>query len=85
MNWFKNITISLCLSSGVVITVAQPSSDLNLTFNSIPERWDHGLPLGNGMIGILVWQNNGMLRLSVDRADLWDLRPTAEIEKYTYK
>ncbi len=37
------------------------------------------------MIGVLVWQHDGMLRLSVDRADLWDLRPTADIDKYTYK
>jgi alpha-L-fucosidase 2 len=85
MKWIRSISILLCLFSGIVVSIAQPTSDVNLTFNSIPEKWDHGFPLGNGMVGVLVWQNNGMLRLSVDRADLWDLRPTAEIEKYTYK
>ena len=85
MNWFRNITIALCFAARLFAAQAQSNESLNLTFNSIPDRWDRGFPLGNGMIGVLVWQNEGMLRLSVDRADLWDLRPTAEIEKYSYK
>ena len=85
MNWFRNIILGLCFSLSIFVLKAQPMESQNLTFSSIPVRWDHGFPLGNGMIGVLVWQHEGMLRLSVDRADLWDLRPTAEIEKYTYK
>lgn len=85
MNWIKIVSAILCLFSGMVASIAQPTTYVNLAFTSIPDRWDHGFPLGNGMIGVLVWQNNGMLRLSIDRADLWDLRPTADIEKYTYK
>lgn len=85
MKRLKTLSLLLFFCSGIYSLKAQPDASLNLTFNSIPERWDRGFPLGNGMIGVLVWQNNGMLRLSVDRADLWDLRPTAEIEKYTYK
>lgn len=49
------------------------------------EQWDEAIPLGNGMIGALVWQKGANLRISIDRADLWDLRPTKEIEKYTYQ
>ncbi len=85
MNWFRNTTLAICFFLAMFVGHAQPGALLNLTFNSIPDRWDHGLPLGNGMIGVLVWQHDGMLRLSVDRADLWDLRPTADIDKYTYK
>ena len=85
MNWFPKITLLLFLFLAVKVSDAQPAENLNLTFSSIPGRWDHGFPLGNGMIGVLVWQHDGMLRLSVDRADLWDLRPTADIDKYTYK
>ncbi len=85
MNRFKSVFLTLCIFFGFYITQAQPDTTLNLTFNSIPDKWDHGFPLGNGMIGLLVWQHDGMLRLSVDRADLWDLRPTADIDKYTYK
>ena len=85
MNWLPKITLLLYLFLAVKVCDAQPSGNNNLTFSSIPGRWDHGFPLGNGMIGVLVWQHDGMLRLSVDRADLWDLRPTADIDKYTYK
>ena len=46
----------------------------------IPQRWDDGIPLGNGSIGSLVWLKDGNLRLSIDKADLWDLRPVKEFE-----
>ncbi len=85
MNFFKNTVLLLCFIGHLTVLQAQPKESSNLTFSAIPEKWDRGFPLGNGMIGVLVWQSNGMLRLSIDRADLWDLRPTAEIEKYTYK
>ena len=85
MNWLPKISLLLYLFLAVKVSDAQPSGNNNLSFSSIPGRWDHGFPLGNGMIGVLVWQHDGMLRLSVDRADLWDLRPTADIDKYTYK
>ena len=38
------------------------------------EKWDEGLPLGNGNIGSLVYGSNP-LKITVDRTDLWDLRP----------
>src|SRR5579883_2977786 len=41
-------------------------------------QWDQGLPLGNGNLGVLVWGDGSPLRLSLDRADLWDLRPVPE-------
>ncbi len=37
-------------------------------------RWDEGLPLGNGTLGVLVWGEGNRIRLSLDRGDLWDLR-----------
>src|SRR5262245_25675521 len=37
-------------------------------------RWDEGLPLGNGLLGLLVWGDGDPLNLSVDRSDLWDNR-----------
>lgn len=64
---------------------SQVAKGHNLQFNSIPDNWDKGIPLGNGMLGALVWQKNGKLRISIDRADLWDIRPTKEIEKFTYQ
>ena len=38
------------------------------------EKWDEGLPLGNGKTGSLVYGSNP-LKITVDRTDLWDLRP----------
>jgi len=85
MNFIKIFLLLVFLFLGLQETIAQSIKAQNLTFNTIPDRWDHGFPLGNGMLGVLVWQHEGMLRLSVDRADLWDLRPTMDIEKYSYQ
>ena len=56
-----------------------PAPQNNLKFNSLAKTWDEGLPLGNGWLGELVWQKEGRLRFSIDRADLWDLRPVPEL------
>ncbi|HCU37301.1 MAG TPA: hypothetical protein DGT21_18270 [Armatimonadetes bacterium] len=39
-----------------------------------PTRWHEGLPLGNGTLGAMLWGDGGPLCLTLDRADLWDLR-----------
>lgn len=36
------------------------------------ERWDEGLPLGNGEMGGLLFGNSKKLTLSLDRGDIWD-------------
>jgi len=38
------------------------------------KRWDEAIPLGNGLLGGLLWGEGGRIRLSLDRGDLWDLR-----------
>ena len=59
----------------------------NLSFDSIPTRWDEAFPMGNGMIGELVWAKDGKLRFSLDRADLWDSRPMQGLHRkeFSYK
>ncbi|MEN8226588.1 MAG: glycoside hydrolase family 95-like protein [Bacteroidota bacterium] len=57
----------------------------NLVFNELASTWDEAMPLGNGMVGTLVWQKNGKLRFSLDRADLWDLRPMKNIDFEKWK
>jgi len=44
------------------------------------------MPLGNGLLGALVWGDGKPLRISLDRTDLWDLRPVPEFhtEEYSY-
>ncbi|MBE6369002.1 MAG: hypothetical protein E7056_02440 [Lentisphaerae bacterium] len=42
-------------------------------------RCDEALPLGNGLLGALIWMKNDRLCISVNRSDLWDeRRPAAE-------
>lgn len=55
---------------------AQPParSTYVLTVNGPITRWDEGLPIGNGLVGALVWGEGRTIRISLDRADLWDTR-----------
>ncbi len=46
-----------------------------LHFNKLAKSWDEAIPLGNAELGALIWKRKGMLRFSLDRSDLWDLRP----------
>src|SRR5208283_4431294 len=43
------------------------------------------LPLGNGAMGALVWGDGAPVRISLDRADLWDLRPVPEFHSPEYR
>lgn len=60
---------------------------IGLQFEKIPVRWDEGLPLGNGLIGELIWQKEDKLRFSLDHAELWDMRPMKELHTpgFNYK
>jgi len=71
---FLIIAFSACTEKNV----SEPGMH-DLLFTALPGMWDEGIPLGNGMTGALVWQKEGRLRISVDRADLWDLRPMENI------
>lgn len=55
-----------------------------LSFNSLAKTWDEGIPLGNATLGALIWQKDGKLRFSLDRADLWDLRPMENLNFEDY-
>ena len=50
-------------------------SECDLVFTGLARSWDEAMPLGNATVGALVWQRDSSLRLSLDRTDLWDLRP----------
>ena len=50
-------------------------SESDLVFTELARSWDEAMPLGNATVGALVWQRDSSLRLSLDRTDLWDLRP----------
>ncbi|MFA6243402.1 MAG: glycoside hydrolase N-terminal domain-containing protein, partial [Candidatus Hydrogenedentales bacterium] len=65
---------------------AGPLPRHNLHFQTPVTTWDEALPLGNGLLGALVWGDGKPLNISLDRTDLWDLRPVPEFhtEEYTY-
>jgi alpha-L-fucosidase 2 len=51
------------------------------------QTWDEGLPIGNGLMGALLWGGEGKLNISLDRGDLWDLRaaPGTRTKDWTYQ
>lgn len=62
----------------------QPAHDL--VYDTPATVWDEAFPLGNGVLGSLVWGDGAPLKISLDRTDLWDLRPVPEFStpEYTY-
>lgn len=66
---------------GAQMLLAQVPKDHDFHFLSVPKSWDEGLPMGNGWLGCLVWQKGDNLRISLDRADLWDERPMAGLDR----
>ena len=53
-----------------------PGPELNLRLDAPISTWDEAVPLGNGTMGVLLWGEGNLLRLSLDRGDLWDERPS---------
>lgn len=64
----------------VAATLQLASPDMELRYESPAPTWDEGLPLGNGLLGALVWGDGQPLRISLNRTDLWDLRPVPEYQ-----
>ncbi|MFT3701633.1 MAG: hypothetical protein QM802_04660 [Agriterribacter sp.] len=59
----------------VAWSYTQPQPRHDLIFPVLSSVWDEAIPLGNGTIGALIWQKDNKLRFSLDRADIWDMRP----------
>lgn len=51
----------------------------NLVLQAPISRWDEAIPLGNGFTGALLWGERNLIRVSLDRGDIWDLRPAPEL------
>ena len=65
----------------------QPRVEHGLHYKRPAMVWDEAIPLGNGLLGALVWGDGKPLRISLDRTDLWDLRPVPEFHttEYSYR
>ena len=75
------LSCNACRNSANADWSLNPSPS-DLQFEQLAKSWDEGIPLGNATIGTLVWQRDSALRLSLDRTDLWDLRPMDSISGY---
>jgi alpha-L-fucosidase 2 len=71
------VLLLVCVPAGQAPPQAG-SDSFHLTLQAPIRTWDEAIPLGNGLTGGLLWGEGRTLRLSLDRADLWDLR-TPEI------
>ncbi len=85
ISWLVFLAVLLAFCSRKAQHFASSPHDLH--FPALAKTWDEGIPLGNGLLGELVWEKEGRLRFSLDRSDLWDLRPMRNIEdsSLTYK
>lgn len=73
----RQLLLACALYVTASIAVADlPSPSLNLRLTAPIKTWDEAIPLGNGTMGLLLWGEGRTLRLSLDRGDLWDERPS---------
>ena len=68
------LAVFLCLRT----MAGHPAPDLDLVLDAPIDKWDEAIPLGNGTMGVLLWGADGVLRLSLDRGDLWDERSSPQ-------
>jgi len=81
------VVVVLLLSFSIVPNLPArdlPSLEHGLLYEDPAMVWDEALPLGNGLLGGLVWGDGGPLKISLDRTDLWDLRPVPEFHSDEY-
>jgi alpha-L-fucosidase 2 len=64
---------------------ALPFEQHGLQYDKPAMVWDEAMPLGNAILGALVWGDGQPLNISLDRTDLWDLRPVPEFQSENYK
>jgi len=77
----RKIVILTFLALASLPSFAQPLPKHDLVATKLATTWDEAIPLGNATVGSLVWQNGEHLRFSLDRADIWDMRPMAGLHR----
>ena len=71
------ISSTACMAQNQIVP---PTTDQNLVLTAPINKWDEAIPLGNGLMGGLLWGSENTIRLSLDRGDLWDERPAGETD-----
>ena len=82
--YFNSFLVGFVLAA---FAYGQPETGHGLHYKTPAMVWDEAMPLGNGLLGALVWGDGKPLRISLDRTDLWDLRPVPEFhgKDYSYR
>ena len=62
--------------------VDRTASAHRITHRRAPTQWRDGFPLGNGDLGAMIWDDGAPLAITLDKADLWDLRCNNEYMKH---
>ena len=75
-NLFSLLLASLALASFAPAQAA-PSTAQNLVLTAPINSWDEAVPLGNGLLGGLLYGGKNKVIIGLDRGDLWDERPAA--------
>ena len=74
----KAVGLAFFIAATAIGVFAQPERGHGLLLEDPPMVWDEALPLGNGLLGALVWGDGSPLRISLDRTDLWDMGPVPQ-------
>lgn len=77
-NLLNGLWVAIVTFNSFAAAPAWPPASQNLKLTAPIRSWDEALPLGNGLLGGLLWGEGNLIRLSLDRGDLWDERPAAE-------
>lgn len=94
VSWRRVVGVCLCMVWSGLFVLAEDAARLTphwpeprhgLSFTNPVTLWDEALPLGNGLLGALVWGDGRPVRISLDRTDLWDLTPVPEFSGEDYR
>ena len=69
------LVCSLCGALRADPPQPEPPADMRLHLPGSIDKSLDAIPLGNGLSGGLLWGTGTTVNLSLDRGDLWDLRP----------
>ncbi len=83
-HWLIIMLTCFCVFNALAESPMDIAKKHNIVYTKTPKTWDEGLPLGNGLMGALVTGDGSPLIVSIDRTDLWDLRPVPEFEREEY-
>lgn len=56
------VTAAILTGCGNSGPLAVSGGNSDLQFNALAQSWDEAIPLGNGVVGALVWQRDSVLR-----------------------